>query len=283
MIRYADDSTAPLVRQMWKICFEDDDEYIDIYFAHKYHNENTLIYFEDEAPVASLQMLPYTITFYKQPIPFYYLAGLCTLPEYRKRGYMDRLIHKAHIEIENRGIALSILIPAEDWLYGFYENYGYTQVFKKDDNQIPLNQILNSSADLISAYNTFNGIYKSKDFCIQKTFEDFTTIVEEYKYDNCPQKTNLSGMAHIIMPLPLLKLFAAKNKHLTLNLKLEDNNIYTISNGQVDIDNKSNANIYINTALLCRLLFGFETDQLENKELAQIFPVHHPIMNLMLE
>ena len=107
MIQFANEHTMPLVRQMWKTCFGDADDFLDILFKYKYRNENTLIYFDGDKAVASLQMLPYTMTFYGEEIPFAYLAGLCTLPEYRRRGYMDQLIHRAHYVIGERGIPLS--------------------------------------------------------------------------------------------------------------------------------------------------------------------------------
>ena len=40
MIQIADDTTKQEVRAMWKICFGDSDAYMDIYFNHKYRNEN---------------------------------------------------------------------------------------------------------------------------------------------------------------------------------------------------------------------------------------------------
>lgn len=100
MIQFANEHTMPLVRLMWKTCFGDADDFLDILFKYKYRNENTLIYFDGDKAVASLQMLPYTMTFYGEEIPFAYLAGLCTLPEYRRRGYMDQLIHRAHYVID---------------------------------------------------------------------------------------------------------------------------------------------------------------------------------------
>ena len=57
MIQFADDLTKQAVRDMWKEVFGDSDDYMDIYFKHKYQNENTLIYIEDNKPVASLQLL----------------------------------------------------------------------------------------------------------------------------------------------------------------------------------------------------------------------------------
>ncbi len=46
MIRFADEHSREAVRAMWKRCFGDPDDYMDVYFRHKYRDDQTLIYFE---------------------------------------------------------------------------------------------------------------------------------------------------------------------------------------------------------------------------------------------
>ncbi|WP_029903007.1 GNAT family N-acetyltransferase [Prevotella sp. 10(H)] len=258
MIQFANQHTMPLVRQMWKTCFGDDDDFLDILFKYKYRNENTLIYFEDGIAVASLQMLPYTITFYGEEIPFAYLAGLCTLPEYRKKGFMAKLIHRAHEIMRQREIPLSILVPAEDWLYGFYEKYGYEKVFENGNTPLyPLKKILIQHPDLEEAYTVYDAMFREKDFCVQKTFCDFKAIVEEQILDGFPEKYDIAGMARIMDREFLLGLYSKKNPDKE-KIEVEDER------------------------LLCRLLFGYKTDELE-EPYRSLFPVHHPVMNQMLE
>lgn len=289
MIQFANEHTAPLVRQMWKTCFEDTDEFLDIYFHYKYRNENTLIYFNGDEAVASLQMLPYSITFYKETIPFAYLAGLCTLPEHRKKGYMAKLIHEAHRIIAERNIPLSILIPAEDWLYGFYEKYGYEKVFERNSESIPLKEIINQYPDQRQAYEAFDLLFRYKDFCVQKSEIDFSAIVEEYKADDFPQKTNLSGMACIVDLYEVLKLYAKDNLSKQFRLKVNNSQMgdvstYYINKGVVELilSSEGNFDIEVDTRTLCRLLFGYRIEELDSAFHA-FFEEHHPIMNLMLE
>ncbi|MFR9165153.1 MAG: GNAT family N-acetyltransferase [Dysgonomonas sp.] len=293
MIRFADENTEPAVRQMWKICFEDTDEFMNLYFSKKYKNENTLVYFEEGKPVASLQMLPYTITFYKKQIPFCYLSGLCTLPEYRNRGYMKQLMHEAHKEMKHRNIPLSVLIPAEDWLYGYYERFGYEKVFEGDKRTIPLKRILGEFSDIRDVYWFFNSVSRIKDFTVQKSLEDFETVIEEYYIDGCPPKHNLSGMACIIDVPFLLDLYATSrlkhdnDKYKALIIKVNDNTgssqAYKIQFGFCKpCGSEEPVDIETDERLLCRLLFGFNTDKLP-VPFSTYFPKHHPVMNLMLE
>jgi len=289
MIQFADEHTTPIVRQMWKTCFGDTDQFLDIYFRYKYKPENTLIYFEEGEAVASLQMLPYTITFYEHEIPFAYLAGLCTLPEYRNRGFMGQLICEAHKIIIQRNIPLAILIPAEDWLYGFYEKYGYVKVFERDDNPIPIKDIIETYPDEKEAYQEFDSLFRPLDFCVQKKETDFKAIIEDYFAEGCPVKTNLSGMARITDVWTLLSLYAKNNLSQKFRIKIINNFsnksfLYYVNKGKVELILGTNIgfDIEVDFTLLCRLLFGFKLEEINNTYLS-FFRSHYPIMNLMLE
>lgn len=280
MITFASKATTSDIRQMWKTVFGDTDEYIDLYFTRKYKPENTLVYLEENKPVASLQMLPYTITFYGKRLNFYYLMGLCTLPEYRRRGYMEQLILHSHEIMQQRQIPLSVLVPAEDWLFGFYEKYGYEKVFEKDNRPIPLAAILEQHPDIEEAYAAF-GKLQQQDFYVQKNFEDFETIVDEYRIDSHTPRTNLSAMAHIIDTKVLLSIYAQTNRSKKFTIQI-DKEKYQIENGKCTTIKDESCDLMVDSRLLCRLLFGFRIDELEDKY-QKYFSRHHPTINLMLE
>ena len=291
MIEQANDKTKQEVRRMWKSCFNDSDEFLDLYFSEKYRNENTLIYFEENQAVASLQMLSYQFTFCGDEIPVSYVSGACTLHKYRNCGCMKKMMTAAFSLMHKRDILISILIPAEAWLYDYYTQYGYETVFEADESEIPLSEILKKSAgDLNVAYQFFDKIFRAKDFCVQKTKSDFITIVKDLEMDNdFPRKTNLSGMARIIDAEKLLAIFAKKYPEKNFSFQLSDkllpenNGIYEIKNGHCQkIENAQKETLVLNENLLCRLLFGFRLGELSEK-LTVHFESHQPIMNLMLE
>jgi GNAT superfamily N-acetyltransferase len=273
MIRFATQEDTPILRRMWKICFDDSDEFTDLYFSRKYRTENTLVLLCGGELVSSLQMLPYTIRFYGEDLPFYYLSGLCTLPGYRSRGFMKQLMNAAHIEMARRGIPLSVLIPAEGELYRFYEKFGYEQVFEAGGELIPLQQLLAEHPRLQDAYAAFDACFRQCDFCVQKTFDDFATIIDEYILDGCPPKTNLSGMARIIDAGRLFNLYRKARTDVDLELSLGE------ADDPLLIENNV---LKTGIRMLCRLLFGFKTKKL-GAQVNSFFPECHPVMNLMLE
>ncbi len=290
MIRLTDSTTKNEVRKMWKACFHDSDEFMELYFSDVYQNDNTLIYFENGQAAASLQMLPYKFTFCGAEIPVSYISGACTYPEYRNRGYMGKLLSAAFEKMRERNIPLSILIPAEKWLYGYYARYGYEKVFEEDSQIIPIKQILDDAhGNIDQAYREFDRIYRSKDFCIRKTKEQFRAIIQDAELDNFPPKTNLSGMARIIDAEQLLTLFAEKYPDKSLVLHIEDaifsnnNTSFAIHNGSVEkvlIPQTHTLNLSINQ--FTQALFGLHPENVSSG-ISSYFPPHFPILNLMLE
>jgi len=288
MIQFADENTKPAVRSIWKEVFGDKDEYIDLIFDRKYRHDNTLIWLEDNVPVASLQMFPYSMRFYGEIVPFYYLAGLCTLPEYRNKGFMGQLIKKSFEVMMERGIPLSILVPAQDWLYGYYEKFGYTQTFDKGKEPLnigPIAETYKHNPD--KAYKEFDSVFQQGDFFVMKEADDLKTIVEDYFVDGSPSKYNLGGMARILEPAYLLKIYASKNADLTFTLKVEDNYLlphsgYKIINGKVEIWESDQYDFSLDVRLFARLIFGYHLEKLQ-ENYHPYFSSHQPVINLMLE
>lgn len=289
MIEFGSNSTRPLVRQMWQTVFEDSDEYVDIYFSQKYKNENTLIYFEEGKPAASLQMWEYKLAFYDKQIPIYYLAGLATYEEYRRRGYMTALIEKAHEVMKERGVAMSVLVPAEEWLYTFYEQYGYAQVFFAGDELIPLQRILKRNNSLERSFEMFDRIYNKRAFTILKSFEQFKAIVEEQEVSNFEEKRDLSGVARVIDVESLLKIYAKNNPSKKFTIRVtgdtqfrHNNTFYTVEDGIVSKFPNAITDFQVSIKEICELLMGIHNEEFSIK-LIHKFPSHSPSMNLMLE
>lgn len=277
-IYIATEKTTEDVYRMWKICFEDSDEFMQFYFKHKYKAENTLIYFDNNKAVASLQMLPYNITFYGKEVPTAYISGACTLPECRKKGYMEKLLVRSFEVMRERNVPISTLIPAEEWLYGFYGKYDYAKTFEADSEEIQFREIIKQHQKIEDAYTAFDSLYRKKNLCMQKTFADFLAIVEDAKMENFPSVTNLSGMARIIMPKELLNIYTDFYSDKEFNLEITDP---IIKENNIAYSNQpSQTKHKVSIKDLASLLFG---KQIEDESLSAIFERQDSTMNLMLE
>ncbi len=289
MIRLASIEDEKAVRQLWKICFDDTEAFMNLYFTEVYKAENTLLYCEDDKIVASLQMLPYGFTFNGIIIPITYISGACTLPAYRSRGLMGKLLKASFAVMQERKIPLSVLIPAEDWLFDYYANYGYERVFDANETAIPLQEIIGEAKGNIAlAYSIFNNRYQQKDFCVQKSEANFRTITKDAEIDGFPPKTNLSGMARVVDAQKLLTFFAKKYLHKSFSLQVEDfilpgnNGMYEIKSGFVQKLAGDMSMLKLPINMLCRLLMGYRLQEIP-EELSANFESHELVMNLMLE
>ena len=190
MISYATDKQKRSVIDCWKIAFPTDSEaFIDFYFEKKYRNEDTLLYFQDDKMAASLQMLPYKMTYYEHFIKTSYISGAATLPQYRNQGLMKKLLVHAFGEMKKRGDVLTTLIPQEPWLIAFYEKMGYTPCFEYELCLLDKTDCLFSSNNLIlrelhekdlqEAYLLYKNHFERQNLCVQKSYSDFAVMAAE--------------------------------------------------------------------------------------------------------
>ena len=290
MIRYITQNTRSQITNMWRVCFGDSQPYFDIYFRERYSDENTLAYFVGDKAVASLQLLHYKFTFCGTEIPIAYISGACTLPEERKKGYMEALLKQAFVEIAKRDVPLSLLVPEESWLLAFYNKYGYAQTFDAGQDLVALDELMNRhSNDLLAAYKEFDALFRDKEMTVQKTFDDFRVVVEENAGYNFPPKKSLGGMTRVIDARIMLELFAKQYQEKTFSIDITDaflpnNNLFvSINNGIVSSDNvKQSTHLRLTISELAQALLGYHTSEKE-KLFKGVFPEHQPQIHFMME
>ena len=108
------------VKALWKLCFEDSEAFIEMYFRLRYNNEVNIAIESGDEVISALQMLPYPMTFCGKQIQTSYISGACTHPDYRGKGVMKELLSQALTKMLHNNVILSTLIPAEPWLFDYY-------------------------------------------------------------------------------------------------------------------------------------------------------------------
>ncbi|MCL2081201.1 MAG: GNAT family N-acetyltransferase [Oscillospiraceae bacterium] len=127
MIRYSQPADMPAMRGIWDACFPEDRAFAGFFFKNLY---GRALVFETGGQVTSmLHLLPFKRG---DGADVTYIYGVGTLPEYRRRGQSAALINAAL-----SGGGCCILIPAEPWLFGFYEKFGFKTVFYKYEFKTP--------------------------------------------------------------------------------------------------------------------------------------------------
>jgi ribosomal protein S18 acetylase RimI-like enzyme len=129
MIRYGNDTDREILARLWKLCFPDTNRFIRFYFDKVYANGETLVYVENDQPVASLQMIPFRIKTGDSFSQGGYISGAMTRPDYRKRGYMEQLLTASFDSMREKGYVYTFLIPQEEYLIDYYGKFGYEKAF----------------------------------------------------------------------------------------------------------------------------------------------------------
>ena len=197
---------------LWKESFGDSDEFIELFFSRVYREENTLTIQQNNRVIAALQIVPYQMTFCGTIITAGYICGVCTAPAERGKGLMKLLMQEAIDEMQQRKYTFSTLIPASEWLFDYYHNFGYVTVFDKsheihtrttENNQHILIQPITNSR-LNQAYDYYNRIQQNRECAILHSAYDFETIHKDCLLDGgniwiAQQNERICGLAFVVL------------------------------------------------------------------------------------
>ena len=128
-IRFANDGDTPAVIALWEQCFPGEAAFQNYFFSRLYRPKCNLLLLREDVLCAMAQMLPYTLQNGPIAEEVTYIYGACTHPAHRRQHLMDRLLHESFAIDSANGRAASILIPQEEWLFGFYAQFGYQMAF----------------------------------------------------------------------------------------------------------------------------------------------------------
>ena len=125
------------VRDLWKECFGDSDEFLDIYFSRVYSPQVDYSVELDARVVSALQCIPYNMLCGGSECSTAYLSGVCTAREYRRRGLAGRLVEQATRDMRSRGCVFGFLIPSGRNVLPFYRAYGYYLAMRRKAVLLP--------------------------------------------------------------------------------------------------------------------------------------------------
>lgn len=158
----------PLLKKLWLESFEEKSEAVDLFF--KSCLDFTSIYTAsiENKPVSMLFLVSSTLSGKKS----HYLCSAATSTDYRNLGIMGRLIEYALDDSHQNGDIFSLLFPANERLYGFYERFGYkplcnvrTKVFSREE----LKRFAENNQSNLSLDNSYN-YEELQKLCLKENF-----------------------------------------------------------------------------------------------------------------
>ena len=128
-LRTARADDAPLISQLWEVCFPGDSDFVSYFLMDLYNPDLALLCVTgDDRPAAMLHMIPYTFSWLGNGTSLFYIYAVGTHPDFRRRGLASSLILRAISEMHGYGALFAALIPQEDWLFDFYRLFGFAPV-----------------------------------------------------------------------------------------------------------------------------------------------------------
>ena len=124
-IRNLTRADLPRAAELWLACFpEDDAEFVSYYFSRRTKPSNMLGLFEDGLLVSMLSFDETRMCSSGAPdgVSVSFVAGVCTEPGKRRRGYVRRLFATLEETLKERGVQAILLVPFD---FGFYATLGF--------------------------------------------------------------------------------------------------------------------------------------------------------------
>ncbi len=116
---------------LWNKVFGDDEEYIKLFFKEAYFDGECFAETDDDEVISAFYLLKCSIKYQGKIYKGRYLYAAATLPEYRGKGLMAKLIDEAKNYIKAQGLDFIALVPASDSLYDFYGKFGFKESMYK--------------------------------------------------------------------------------------------------------------------------------------------------------
>ncbi|PKM48983.1 MAG: hypothetical protein CVV02_18035 [Firmicutes bacterium HGW-Firmicutes-7] len=116
------DEDKEAIRDLYVNSFSDSVQFVDYYFKEKFISSRVMAIKEDTRITSMLHLNPFEVRFNGEKYHVSYIVAVATAIEYRKKGYMGRLMQAALNRLFESGEVFSLLMPIDSRIY---ERYGY--------------------------------------------------------------------------------------------------------------------------------------------------------------
>lgn len=172
--------------EMWRVVFQDSPAFSAYYFTERFHPEYSFGAFDDDRLIAMALGRPTEIAVENRIVPAMLVAGVSTLPDYRKQGHMHRLMTLLIDRAKASGFACCYLHPVTESLYASlgFQNGTEVTVIRSDTARAGKRFDLKESAaweDMLSVYQT---ISETHDGMQLRDRSEFQCVFRDYAADD---------------------------------------------------------------------------------------------------
>lgn len=123
-IRFSDKTDVPQLKHIWKVCFGDSDDYINMFFQHLYTPGQTVVACSGETAIGVVYLLKASLLHRD----FLYGYAIGVLPEFRGNSVCQKMLEFIREEAKQKNILFG-LHPANDKLFSFYKRIGLEEMY----------------------------------------------------------------------------------------------------------------------------------------------------------
>lgn len=140
-ISYAAQADVLQLKELWRLCFGDEQSYIDFYYQTGFSPQNTLVLRVGQTVAAMLTLMPCQIKLPSQTLYLQYVYAVATHPNWQGRGFSTKLLQHARQEATKAGVDYLCLTPASESLFGYYAKRGYQPFFARREGKLQAQQV----------------------------------------------------------------------------------------------------------------------------------------------
>lgn len=135
------------IRELWKNCFGDSEEFTDFYFESVFPRNITVVTEESAEIIGMIHLNPYIFSVGQDTVKTYFIVGVAVHPAYRLQGRMRQMMEYAFSLMRQEGILFTYLWPAD---VHYYMSLG----FRKATELVRLKLSPEQLTELLSACGT---------------------------------------------------------------------------------------------------------------------------------
>lgn len=178
------------LKKIWQSCFTDKKSFEDWFFEDRFLPEYCTVAKVDGKIVSTLHSLPLHTNIRGRIFPCTVVAGVATLPDHRKNGYMRKVFIYYMNKLRDYRIPLVLYKPVSLETYYFLGHYPISdsQYITHGNNVLPANNSkfvnLKISENYSSLYLCYSKFAKKYSCMIQRSYTDFVLKCCDYlSYD----------------------------------------------------------------------------------------------------
>lgn len=185
ILRGLERSDRAQAEALWRDIFEESPAFAAYYFDRRFYPDHSFGAFDGDRLVAMALGRPTMINVRGGFVPALLVAGVSTLPDYRKQGLMHALMTRLIDRAKTDGFACCYLHPVSETLYAslVFRNGTDARIVRSDDSRPNAPFVFSDLLDASDVLAVYHAVQQSHDGMQLRDEEELLTVFADYAID----------------------------------------------------------------------------------------------------